>query len=76
MAQCLPVTADGTDGRSIHSRVAHQLQRAAREGLCHGNVDLADFIQRNSFRSIDEGGNPAFESRLEGLGTRGKQRQR
>ena len=76
MAQRLPVTADGTHGRGIHSRLAHQLQCAAREGLRHGNVDLADFIEGHAFRRIDEGGNPALESRLEGLGARGEQRQR
>jgi hypothetical protein len=45
MAQRLPVTAEGAHGRGTHAGVAHQLQRATREGLGDGNVDLADLIQ-------------------------------
>jgi hypothetical protein len=76
MAQRLPVTPDGAHGLGTHARAVHQLQRAAGEGLCHRDVDLTDLIQGHALRSIDEGGNPALESRLEGLGARRNQRQR
>ena len=59
MAQRLPMTADGANRCGADSRRMHQMKRATREGLCHGDVDLADFIQGHAFRSIDEGANPA-----------------
>ncbi len=70
------MTADRGDRLSVDAGRAQHLGGRLREGLCDGDIDLAQLVEGDLIRGLDECGDPLLETGIERRCCRGHDLQR
>jgi hypothetical protein len=76
MAQRLAVAADRGHALRHDPAIAQEGERRRGKGLRQFDIDLADFVERDAIRGVEDMGDPALELGVEGGGAGGYDPQR